>query len=364
MIKIGLDARLYSQTGVGVYIKNFLHFMEKELPQDWSVYVYLMNNDFEKIEIQNQQFIKRHANFKWHGLREQLSFYRLLKKDQLDLMHFTYFSYPIRYKKAFICTIHDLTPLLFRTGRASTKSELIYRIKHRLLKKVFKSQIQNAEQIITPTKAVKKQLVNYYGPLYENKITSIYEGVNEDLIHAKINTNLLKQFPKKFFLYVGNFYPHKNTEKLIRAFAKIRSNELLVLVGPNNFFSNRIEKLIKKLGQEDTIVIFKNPSLEDLAFFYSQATALINPSLSEGFGLPLIEAAYFNCPIIASNIPVFKEILGKSFVSFNPEDVDDIEQKITHFISNPAKFSYKKIIDNFSFENMTKKTLQIYQKCL
>lgn len=86
--------------------------------------------------------------------------------------------------------------------------------------------------------------------------------------------------------------------------------------------------------------------------------------MSEGFGLPLIEAAYFNCSVIASDIPVFKEILGNSYLSFDPYSVDDITKKIEYFLEKKPKYDYKDIVNKYSFEKMAKETLKIYDKFL
>ena len=105
-------------------------------------------------------------------------------------------------------------------------------------------------------------------------------------------------------------------------------------------------------------------SSEDLVYFYKNALALVHPSLSEGFGLPLIEAAYFNCPIIASDINVFKELLGNNYLSFNPNDVNDITSKIKIFIEKKPSFDYRNIIKKYSFEKMTNEIVKIYKKIL
>ena len=129
-----------------------------------------------------------------------------------------------------------------------------------------------------------------------------------------------------------------------------------------------LKQLLKKFLQwrnlEKRILFFNNPSISDLVFFYKNALALIHPSLSEGFGLPLIEALYFNCPIIASDINVFKELLGNNYLSFNPNDVDDIGNKIKKFLEKKPSFDYKNIIKQYSFEKMTDKTVKIYEEVL
>jgi len=364
MKKIGIDARLYSQTGVGVYLRNLLHFIEKFNPSNKDFYIYLIENDYRKINFRRKNFIKRLANFHWHTFGEQTSFLREIYKDNLDLMHFTYFGYPVLYKRPFVATIHDLTPLLLKTGKASTKNKFIYGGKHFIFKNlVLKAQVKNSKYIITPTEWVKSQLGRLYGETVEKKSAAIYEGVNYELFNSKENESMKKKFAD-FFIYIGNFYPHKNINRLVEAFSKLNIKEKLILVGPDDFFAKQILQLIIKLKCEEKILLYSDPTTEDFIFFYKNAKALIHPSLSEGFGLPPIEAAYFGCPTIASNIPVFQEILGDQYVKFEPKNIEDIKDKIEYFIKNEPEFDLSTLAKKYSFEKMTEETLAVYNQLL
>lgn len=363
MKKIGIDARLLSQTGVGTYLKNLLFYLDKQKNKKTLFIVYLRQEDVDKIKFKSKRIIKRVANQKWHSFSEQTSFLLQLINDNLDLMHFTYFSYPILYWRKFVATVHDTTPLLFKTGRASTKNQLIYQFRHFIFKIVLWFQVHRAKAIITPTKTVKGELVKLYGEGISLKAYPIYEGINYKILNEKENKSLEKKY-KNFFIYVGNFYPHKNVEKLIEAFKKIPSGYKLILIGPNDYFTSRISSYIKNLNVRQKIILIKNPDLKDLVFFYKNALAIVHPSFSEGFGLPLVEAAYFNTPIIASNILVFKELWKERYVSFNPMDVKDILNKIMEFIDLKPKFNYYDVLKNYSFEKMTEETITIYHKIL
>lgn len=358
MKKIGIDARLYSQTGVGTYLKNLLYYLDKNNTEGFTFYIYLTRKDYDSVEFDGKNFVKRLADFRWHTFSEQTKYLAEINKDNLDMMHFTYFSYPILYRKSFIATVHDATPLLFKTGRASTKNQLVYAIKHFFFRVILKTQITGALRIITPTAAVKKELVSIYGENNSNKIIPIHEGVNYQMEKAAMKKQTIAG-PGNFFLYVGNFYPHKNVEKLIEAFKLVKTDSELLLVGPDDYFTNR---LAKKISKTDRIRIIKNPGLTDLIGYYRNATALVHPSLSEGFGLPVIEAAYNSCPVIASDIPVFREILGNNFVAFDPNDINDISQKIEFFLKEKPRFDYKNIVKKFSFKKMADETLKIYRE--
>lgn len=358
MKKIGIDARLYSQTGVGTYLKNLLYYLDKYNSKNIQYYVYLIKDDFDKINFKSKNIFKRLANYRWHSFSEQIFFLITLLKDNLNLVHFTYFGYPIFYFKKFIATVHDLTPLFFKTGRTSTKNILIYNLKHLFFKIILFFQVRNALKIIVPAKTIKKQLINLYGEKNKSKIDYIYEGINYQLFLHKENKNLSKKF-FNFFIYVGNFYPHKNVERLIEAYNKLNTKFKLILIGPDDYFTKRIEDYLKKIKSKN-ILIIKKPKIEDLIFFYKNTKAIIHPSLSEGFGLTLVETAYFNKPIIASNIDIFKELWEDKIIYFDPYDINDIKNKIEFFIKDEKKVDYSKLFKKFSFIKMTKKTLNIY----
>lgn len=371
MKKIGIDARLYFQTGVGTYLRNLLHYLPKFLPRSMQIFVYVLSKDIERINISESNIVIRGVDAPWHSVREQTLYYQKIMTDELDLMHFTYFSYPVLYKRPFIATIHDVTPLLYKTGKASTLNPFIYETKYAIFKYVLASQVKNAKWIITPTEWVKKQIVQSYGKKYADKIQSIHEGVNYELMESTENISLKNKFTKSFFLYVGNFYPHKNVERLIEAFKiyyhseveKRQKNKVqLVLIGPDNMFAQKLKQKIED-NKIENVRFIHDSTIKDLVFFYKHAQALINPSLSEGFGLPLVEAIYFECPIIASDIPVFHEILKDQYISFNPENIENIADKLkikfTNLRTNRKSININ-FIQKYNFEKMSRKTVSLY----
>lgn len=360
MKKIGIDARLYSQTGVGTYLRNLLYQIDNNPPKGTLFYVYLTDTDFEKAVFKNKNLVKRRANYRWHSLSEQISFLLTLYRDNLDLVHFTYFSYPVFYFKKFVATVHDATPLLFKTGRASTRNPLLYRLKHFFFRIILKTQVSRALKIITPTESVKKELKGIYGEWLSEKTRAIHEGVSAEIMRTKPNQKLKGKYGK-FFLYVGNFYPHKNVDRLIEAYMAVKTDIKLVLAGPNDYFTAR---LIRTLKSNKRVIVVKNPSISDLVFLYKNAESLVHPSLSEGFGLPVVEAMYFGCPVIASDIPVFREILGDGYVAFDPKKVEDISAKIRSFIERKPIFDYANSLKRFSFSRMTAETLEVYGQAL
>ncbi|MCX6732388.1 MAG: glycosyltransferase [Candidatus Roizmanbacteria bacterium] len=100
-------------------------------------------------------------------------------------------------------------------------------------------------------------------------------------------------------------------------------------------------------------------SINELVTLYKNAEALIHPSISEGFGLPIVEAMHFNIPILASHIPVFQELLGTSYYSFDPFEESSVIDTIHTFEREQEK--KKNILrKEFSFDEMTRQTMELY----
>lgn len=147
-----------------------------------------------------------------------------------------------------------------------------------------------------------------------------------------------------YFLYVGNAYPHKNLETLIKA-ADLAGVKI-VYVGKNDYFYKRLGIMPKQVS---------DAALVDL---YRHAKALVFPSLMEGFGLPAIEALRQGCPVIVSDIPIFHEILGVSAIYFNPNDPAELAKILSSDINKPVKLS-----KTYSWSKMARETLQVYEDC-
>ena len=147
---------------------------------------------------------------------------------------------------------------------------------------------------------------------------------------------------RKYILYVGNNYPHKNLKRLKLAFEKLNLDYGLILV-------------TKHVEDEKLDELYKNASL------------YVQPSLVEGFGLPPLEAMTRGVPVASSNTACLPEILGSAAMYFNPLDVDDITEKMRAILLNNEikKELIRKgfeQVKKYSWQKMAKQTLEIYRK--
>ncbi len=365
-MRIGIDARFWNETGVGRYIKNLILVLEK-IDKNNSYVIFTLPKNFEGIKsvINSPRFEIKSAAVPWHSFREQYQFSKIIDKEKLDLMHFPYFSVPLFYTRPFIITIHDLILHHFSTGEATTLPIPLYRAKLLAYKYIIAKVAKKSRKIITVSQATKDEIVDHLS-ISPEKISVIYEGVDD----ALITPNQDKKNSKKFLLHVGNVYPHKNIDRLIDAFIRADLHDVdLLFVGKKDYFMKKLEKKVSRIGVKN-IQFLGFVEDKDLALLYRNAIATIVPSLMEGFGLPVLEAMANNSLVIASNVPSLKEIAKDGAVYIDPFNIEEISDKIRS-IAYAEKNSFtslkekgQKIAKSYSWEDMGKQTLEIYESCL
>lgn len=368
-MRIGIDARLWNETGVGRYTRNLVNgidILSSSKGFKHELFVFLRKNEFTTLEFNSTNVKKVLADISWHSLSEQVFFTKILRREKLDLMHFPYFSLPISYRKPYVVTIHDLIINRFPTGKASTLPTPIYWGKWFGYKFILKRGISNAKKIIVPSHAVEQELKEQFG-VSKDKVSVIHEGGFEDQDSGE-GKNVLG---KKYFLKVGNAYPHKNVNTLLNAFSKVYSKDqsiYLVLAAKRDFFYKRIlEKITYPLMSN--IIFIENPTDKELKNLYRNAVATIVPSFMEGFGLTAIEALSCGCPILLSDIPVHREICKDTAEYFDPYDETDMAQKMENAIAltDQQRKKFATIAHTFakrySWGKMVSQTLELYESC-
>lgn len=362
-MKIGIDGRLWNETGVGRYIRNLVENLSKI--DSKNSYVLFVNKNAQINNLpQKENWEIVPISVSWHSLGEQLVLPPLLAKYSLDLMHFPYFSVPIMYSKPYVVTIHDLIIDHFPTGKASTHLLPLYFIKRFFYQQIVRSAVTNAKALIVPSHATEQELKDHYNAL-QRKVFVTYEG------YEKVKMSEEQNISDKYFLYVGNAYPHKNLERLLDAFGEYKkefANDIkLYLVGKKDYFYVQIEKKIEKLGLKKEVKIFNSVTDEKLVAFYENAQALFAPSLMEGFGLTPLEALSNKCLCAVSDIPSFHEVSKNAVLYFDPYSIESIKKmmvKVTNLSPQDKKDLLMKGAQRareFSWMKMAQETLEIYE---
>lgn len=356
---IGIDARLWNQTGVGRYIRNLVYNLEK-IDKDNEYFLFVRDQDLPQLKVQNSNFKVVRTDIPWHSIQEQISLPNILNKYDLDIVHFPYYSVPIFYKKPFVVTIHDLIPLHFSTGKASTLPFPLFKLKFLAYKYVVSQAAKSARKIITPSNFSKQDVTRLLS-VEPGKVEVVYEGTDETLANT-----VQSDEQKEHFLYIGNAYPHKNLEFLLDVFEELPSAKL-ILVGKEDYFYKRLKKIAQKRNLSN-VQFFGYATDSQLSNLYKKAQALIIPSFMEGFGLPALEAMANQCLVLASDIPVLHEVCGDAALYFNPKDRENLKKLIRKIHSNTALYRTKielglKRSKEFSWKKTAEQIFSIYESC-
>jgi glycosyltransferase involved in cell wall biosynthesis len=210
-------------------------------------------------------------------------------------------------------TIHDLQheefPEFFSAGQRA------YR------RRVYGWTIDRSRVLIAISEYVRGLLIERHG-VYPDRVVTIHHGIDHDLFSpAPVER-------EPFLIYPANRWRHKNHDRLLEAVALVRRERpqlRLVLTGAGHD-GRRLPEWVDARGRVDD---------EELVGLYRSAAAMVFPSLSEGFGLPPLEAMACACPVAVARAASLPEVCGDAAVYFDPASVEDIARGIDTVLRNP-----------------------------
>jgi len=375
--KILFDGRFLSlsHAGIGRYSMELLrHILPLDTAQKYIVIVLrgaqITGDLARKMNERENPVEVVEVDAKHYSLAEQFKLLTELKKLKPDLVHFPHFNHPVLYRGNFVVTIHDLTLSLY--------AERGGKLKQNLYKKVIAHAIRKSEKILTVSDFVKKELIKEYD-LLPAKVTTTYNGIDEGF--KKItNPRILKKaeeygLSRPYILSVGQWREHKNLLRLVDSYAQIIKDEKfkdnldLVFAGKIDPKYPQLKQRVDSLGLSKFVKFIGFVPDEDLPVIYNNAELFVFPSLSEGFGLPGLEAQACAVALASSNKTALPEIFGEGAIYFNPTNVNDMIEKIKTVLNEEkikSNLIEKGLLNakRFSWDETARKTLEVYQKIL
>lgn len=269
-----------------------------------------------------------------------------------DLTHFLYFdpfflTLPLIRKEKTVVTVFDLTEIILKNlYPRGIRGEIKWQIQKKLLK--------TADAIITISQSAKKDIEKLTG-ISENKIFVTYLAAGENYK----NLNIKKE---NFVLYIGDINPNKNLSSLFKAIALLK-NEKLVMIGKTLAQSLEIKKEIKFLGIQDKVTLTGYVSEEDKINLINKAKVYVQPSIYEGFCLPVLEAMACGTPVICGRNSSLPEVAGNAATYADVTNVNDLADKIKN-IKNDSGQARMTQAAKFNWKRTAKETYEVYQKIL
>jgi glycosyltransferase involved in cell wall biosynthesis len=363
-MKIVIDAREYP-TSTGRYVRKLLEYLEKIDAESKRQYIVLIKSaDFDSYQPKASNFTKIKSDFKEFTFSEQMGFLRHIRNLKPDLVHFSITQQPVLYSGKEVTTIHDLTTLRFTNP---AKNLVIFKFKQLVYGWVIKKVAKKSDHIITISEYVKNDILQYTG-INPTKITVTLEAADKVTANPEPFPNLSEG---SYLLYVGRNQPHKNIRRFIDAFAilkKTRPELKLVLVGKKDALSEK-HNAYAATQQINDVIFTGYVSEGQLRWLYENCACYVFPSLSEGFGLPPLEAMIHGAPVVSSNATCLPEINGDAAHYFDPLDTNDIAKKTAEVLDNNnlrQELIQKgaEQVKKYSWQRMAEQTLEIYKKVL
>jgi glycosyltransferase involved in cell wall biosynthesis len=194
-------------------------------------------------------------------------------------------------------------------------------------KLLLRASAHRARRLIAVSQATRQDLVRVYG-LSVDRIDVVLHGVEPEFFA------LDRTRTEPFVLCVSTLHPHKNLDRLIRAYARHRRPWRLIIAGMRGFFADALERLIQDLGVQDSVKLTGWIPRAELLQLYARAKAFVYPSTFEGFGMPVLEALAAGIPVACSDIPPLREVAGDAALFFDPLSEDAIAGALDRIVND------------------------------
>lgn len=338
-MKIGIDARvLGTSRALDYYSRNIIDYLVKL--DKVNQYLLLVSGRKQLHLLKNTE-IDYQIIPKKIVLRDHLTFKSYISKFNLDLIFHPDNTEFLHCLERSVVTLHDV--ISWRYPSLVLSKNFLRNIRQRFYFQMQKTALKKASHILTVSENSKKEINNLLG-IPEEKISVTYESVDERFSQKKdkkLKEKVLKKYQIEgdYIFYIGGLEKHKNVEILIKAFAQSGRKEKLVIGGKTEQIFGaqssypELISLIKEYNLYDSVIFTGFIEDQDLPVIYSSARVFVYPSKYEGFGLPPLEALSAGVPVVASKIPVIKEVLGDSAFFFDPENVSDLSNVLKKALS-------------------------------
>jgi glycosyltransferase involved in cell wall biosynthesis len=353
--------------GIGYYTQNLIQQLKRE----------------GGIEVFSGSFF-RNQNTEWDKNSRHLGPFKtqaisslLLRKpfrsekklvNLVDLFHATDHYLPMLYKIPMVATIHDVIPITYPKW---------YTLQQRALHKGLRISMRWPDHIITVSEYSKKEILRVV-KVPPHRVSVIPNGVSQSWtrsIERDEITAVRKKYElsREYVIFVGTIQERKNISLLLTAFEglshEVKKRFDLVIVGKLAKEKSDVTKKFKTGKIEENVKWLGHIPLSDLQALTKGSRALVNPSLAEGFGLPLIEAFSVGTPVLSSWSSSLPEVAGNAAMLFDPNDASMLAASLERLLSDSSLakqmiFNGRKRASQYTWEANAKSTLEVYQKVL
>jgi glycosyltransferase involved in cell wall biosynthesis len=334
-VRIGIDARKLHDFGVGTYIRNLLNELAR-IDHSSEYVLFCRPQDAEVVRSFGPNFRPVAESSGHYSVREQLLIPLAVRRAHLDLFHAPHYVLPALTPARTVVTIHDCIHLMFpeylrHRGAYAYAHAALWTAAHRS-DRIFTVSEQSKRDILKFFKIPPEKIV-----VTPNAIDERFSVEPDEETVAQIKDRY--QLDKPFILYAGNIKPHKNLERLVEAFHRVRedggySDLRLLIIGNEISKLQSLRRAIHRHMLHKHVRLHGYVTADTLAVFYRLASVFVFPSLYEGFGLPPLEAMASGTPVVTSNVSSLPEVVGDAAILVDPYDPTSIAHGIVQVLKS------------------------------
>jgi alpha-1,3-rhamnosyl/mannosyltransferase len=276
---------------------------------------------------------------------------------------------PLKFAGPTVVSIHDLSWIRYPETHPKERVAIMNRI--------LPFALERVQHVLTDSEFIRQEVISEFG-VAADRVTAtllapraMFKPRDAMSCAATLSKHKLQQ--RSYFLVVGTLEPRKNVETAVRAHAGLpellRRRFPLVLVGMKGWLTSRLEGELKAPVERGEVRPLGFVTDAELADLYSGATALLYPSVYEGFGLPPLEAMACGSPVITSNVSSLPEVAGKAAVMHDPMDTDALRNAMERFIDDEEFWLERSAASIkqsalFSWERCARETIAVYRAAI
>ena len=283
----------------------------------------------------------------------------------VDIFHSTFLSTIYSKKVKKVVTVHDLIPELFEAKQPNKWTAMTLDIRRRVF--------ENADHLIAISRNTRDDLLRLYPKISPEQVSLIYNGITPgdslqdagvslDEVNRNYKLHLARQ---RYYLYVGNRRRYKNFKLILEWLNTYdhRRDVHFVCVGGED--TMQFKQRLTARGMADIFTLLPFVSDAELAALYRHALALVYPSKYEGFGLPVLEAMIYGCPVLCSGTSSLPEVGGDAALYFDPDSPASLDAALRQFATVPHEVLLARSRENaarFSWEQSTQQLVEVYER--
>lgn len=372
-MKIGYDAKriVRNGTGLGAYGRTLVNDIGR-LAETAGLHLLLYAPDAGRDELRNQIATGQHVQFVYPRKALLKAYWRShaivddLRRDGVELFHGLSGELPVGLRRAGIpgvVTIHDLI-FMRHPEYYHWLDAAIYRWK-------FRATCREATRIIAISERTKHDIVEL-GGVDPDRIEVVYQSCNprfgEPLSNEAIEETRQKlHLPARYILNVGSVEERKNVLLVVKALPLLPDDVHLVVVGKHTPYTDRVTAYAEANALSHRLHILHGVDDRDLQAIYQQAEVFAYPSRYEGFGIPIIEAAFSRLPVVACTGSCLEEAGGPDSLYVVPDDAEGMAAALRLLITKGTERDNRiqrtlQYVERFRGRDVASQVIDLYRR--